>query len=190
VNLELKIISSENAGLSVGGGGAKVVGWKGVSLVPTLGATYSEGWTVDTNTTLTFLFPSDPNQDSKVCTAKEELDPLGFSRWLADTLIGISRVTDISGKGTPERKLVYDANFGVTYGASASLTVIPLVGLPVTPSGGVSRNDVQHLTVTIPAPAEKAAGAAPAPNLFTQKLMIPIGTTPAISVRDMRRVPE
>jgi hypothetical protein len=190
VNLELKIVSSENLGLSVGGSGAKVVGWQGVSLVPTFGTTYSQGWTVDTNTTLTFEFPNDPEQDSKVCTAREELDPFGFSRWLAETLIGISRVTDISGKGTPDRKLVYDANFGVNYGASGSVTVIPLVGLPVTPSGGYSRNDVQHLTVTIPAPAEKAAVVAPASTFFTQKLIIPIGSTPGISVRNMRRVPE
>jgi len=105
-------------------------------------------------------------------------------------LVGISRVTDISGKGTPDRKLLYDANFGVTYGANGALTVIPLVGLPVAPSGGASRNDVQHLTVTIPAPTEKAATAPPGPSLFTQRIIIPIGTTPAISVSNMRRVPE
>jgi hypothetical protein len=169
-----------------------VIAWQGLSLAPSLGATYYQGWTVDTTTTLTFNFPSSPTLDNKdVCSSREmqeDLDQFGFSRWLSDTLSSLVSVSDISTKSTPDRKLSYDANFGVTSGVNGSLTIIPLTGLaiPLTPSGGYSRNDVQHLTINIPAVKQPTAGSG-AQKLFESSVGSP---PPVVSLRNLRRLPE
>jgi hypothetical protein len=189
-------------GAGQGGGGAgrgapitsttSVIAWQGLSLAPQLSATYTQGWTVDTTTTLTFNFPSSPTLDNKeVCSSREmqeDLDQFGFSRWLSDTLSSLVSVSDISTKSTPDRKLSYDANFGVTSGANGSLTIIPLTGLaiPLTPSGGYSRNDVQHLTINIPA-AKQPTAASGSQKLFESS----VGSPPSVvSLRNLRRLPE
>jgi hypothetical protein len=169
-----------------------VIAWQGLSLAPSLGATYTQGWTVDTTTTLTFNFPSSPTLDNKdVCSSREmqeDLDQFGFSRWLSDTLSSLVSVSDISTKSNPDRKLSYDANFGVTSGVNGSLTIIPLTGLaiPLTPSGGYSRNDVQHLTINIPAVKQPIAGSG-AQKLFESSVGSP---PPVVSLRNLRRLPE
>jgi hypothetical protein len=171
-----------------------VIAWQGLSLTPQLSATYTQGWTVDTTTTLTFNFPSSPTLDNKdVCSAREmqeDSDQFGFSRWLSDTLSSLVSVSDISTTSTPDRKLSYDANFGVQSGANGSLTIIPLTGLaiPLTPNGGYSRNDVQHLTINIPAAAAKQPGAgAGAQKLFESS----VGSPPSVvSLKNLRRLPE
>jgi hypothetical protein len=175
-------------------GATSVIAWQGLSLTPSLSASYTEGWTVDTTTTLVFTFPSDPSKDTNICTEKEDeedLDQFGFSRWLADTLSGVASISDVTAGGTPKQKFLYDANFGVQAGINGSLTIVPVaLPIPITPSGSYSRNDVQHLTVNIP---NSSTGG---PNMNLESLIIKnalVGTTakaPVISLDALRRLPE
>lgn len=211
VALELKIVNSSSAGLTVGSGGGSgsssgsgskpgggspsastsVIAWQGFSFGPSFGATYTEGWTVDTTTTVTFSFPSSPKEDNiSVCKTKagEDSDQFGFSRWLAETLGSLVTVSDISRTGIPDKKLSYDANFGVTSGVNGSVTIIPLTGvaIPITPSGSYSRNDVQHLTINIP-PAKQSSGPLPG-GAFVQQFQLK--NPPVVSLKSLRPIPE
>jgi hypothetical protein len=170
-----------------------VIAWQGLSLAPSFGATYTQGWTVDTTTTVTFNFPSSPTLDNKeVCSSREmqeDADQFGFSRWLSDTLSSLVSVSDISTTSIPDRKLSYDANFGVTSGVNGSLTIIPLTGLaiPLTPNGGYSRNDVQHVTINIPPAKQPTAGSGTGSKLFASS----VGSNPpVVSLRNLKRLPE
>ena len=212
VSLELKIVNSSTAGISVGGGGGgggggsgkssgkggggggssnSVIAFQGLSLTPSLTASFTQGWTVDTTTNVTFAFPDNPSLDANICQAKEDLEDLdqfGFSRWLGDTLSGLAKVSDISGSPIPAPKLSYDANFGVQSGINGSLTIVPLTGLgiPITPNGGYSRNDIQHLTISIPPVQRQTGGGGGSPIiLFSQP-----ANAPVLSLRNIRRLPE
>jgi len=177
-------------------GTTSVIAWQGLGRTPSLSASYTEGWTVDTTTTLVFMFPDDPSKDTNICTDKEDqedLDQFGFSRWLADRLSGVASISDISAGGTPTRKFLYDANFGVQSGVNGSLTIVPVaLPIPITPNGAYSRNDVQHLTINIP----KSSGGMPDPGMNPDRLIIKnlfAGTSasaPVISLGALKRLPE
>jgi hypothetical protein len=171
-----------------------VIAWQGLSLTPSLSASYTEGWTVDTTTTLVFMFPSDPSKDTNICTGKEDaedLDQFGFSRWLADTLSGVASISDVTAGGTPMRKFLYDANFGVQAGINGSLTIVPVaLPIPITPSGSYSRNDVQHLTVNIPKSSTGGAGMNLESMIIKNLSVATAANAPVISLDALRRLPE
>jgi hypothetical protein len=171
VFLDLKTVDTTNLSIGVGGPGSpsgttsgsaksqsSVVSYKGLGgWIPSLTASDATTWTVDSQINLPFQL--DGFNSAACAAANLDLQPdrYGFSKWLSDTLVSTSRVTNIGS--VTDRKLIYDSNFGVTTGGGGGISGV-LSFIPVSANASLSRNDVQHLKVTL----AKQAASIPAPT--------------------------
>lgn len=170
VQLQLKVADTRTFGAGATARGTGVVPWQGG-----LSFSDSQAWTVDTTINASYKLNA---TNAAVCKAAnvplvqgEYYDPLGFSRWLSDTLGTLANVSLEKPSGQLD-KLTYDATFGVTkdFGANAGLQI---AFLDANVSGKINRIDTQHLTIVI-----SGAPAAPAKPAKPQKPDGSGGTSP------------
>lgn len=160
VFLDLKIVDSTTLAANVGGSGTSnsgIISFSGGTLLPSLIASDAVTWTADSTINLPYTLDSFNPAVCKAAELDSQTDRYGFSRWLSDTLSSMSRVADISN--TTKRTLTYDSNFGVTTGGGAGLKLVLYV-VPLGLTANTSRNDVQHLRVTIGSTATPAPSAS------------------------------
>lgn len=142
--LQLKVVDKRTIG---GGIGTGIVPWQGG-----LNFSRAQAWTVDTILNASYTLNAD---NARVCEAagvkrdqKGELeDPFGFTRWLRDTIVDLSRVSLEKPTGQLD-KLTYEALFGVTQAGGVEGS-IKLAFLSGNLSANMSRDDLQRIKIVI-----------------------------------------
>jgi hypothetical protein len=146
--------------------------------LPSLTASDATTWTVDSQINLPYKLDG---FNEAVCVAAkldQQPDRYGFSKWLRNTLAAISRVARV--ENATDRTLLYDSNFGVTTSGGGGVSGV-LVFVPVSANASLSRNDVQHLRVTVASKSANPPTTAPGGGAGA-------GTAYISSVKDLMNV--
>jgi len=157
------------------GGNASISGipvFKGASITPSFGGKYTDTRTINSEVDFQIDLAA---KDTSICVG-HEADAgrdAGFSDWIGGLVVGINN----AAKGPPLaslQKYVYDSDFTVNADANASLgfTMVPVT---LNINADQSRQDVQHITVTVVA-THKGPDGKSAPN--GPEFDLPLRVTP------------
>ncbi len=175
VELQLKVADTRSASVnSPSVTGPVIFAWMGPSVLPTLSATTTQSFTVDTTINLTYKLDA-PNTAACDAAGVDVTDKLGFARWLGDIVAGLSKVSPRGARGTLDR-LTYDATFAVTRDAVAGASV-KVVFVDVGANAGRGRSDTQRLKIVISGPS----GLAATPESVSGMRGTPSGRIPSLS---------
>jgi hypothetical protein len=150
VELGLKIVDSRSLGASTPSSiGPVIFAWFGPTILPAVAGSNTQSFTVDTTINLTYRLDA-PNVTLCSAAGVDAGDRLGFARWLADVIAGLSKVSLEGPKGSLDR-LTYDATFAVTRDGSFGGSV-KVVFLTASATAAANRADTQRLRIVISGP--------------------------------------